>query len=176
MILRKINAVLALLTTLMIMDHAMFHAVWMLSGCSISKSEGGMSFIMFILLILHAVISIVLAILGHKGAEKRKCNGYPSLNRSTVIQRMSGVLMIPLTVLHIAGMVGSLQLPQFIHAILPPLFFAVVLIHVAVSAGRAFITLGIGNARTFKTVDIIMKVICVATLIADVTGFYLCVC
>lgn len=175
MILRKINAVLGLITTLLILDHAIFHAVWMLSGCSIEKSAGGMSMFMFVVMIVHAAVSIVLAVLGHKGAEKRKCNGYPKLNRATIIQRMSGVLLILLTVLHIAGAVGGLKLPKLVCAFLLPLFFTVVLTHVAVSVSKAFITLGIGNARTVKAIDIVMKAICALTLIADVIGFYLCI-
>ena len=38
MILRKINAVLSLFTTVLLMDHAIFLSVWMLSRCSIEKS------------------------------------------------------------------------------------------------------------------------------------------
>jgi hypothetical protein len=38
------------------------------------------------------------------------------------------------------------------------------------------ITLGIGNAKTVKAVDIIVKVLCAVTLVADVVGFYLYLC
>ena len=176
MILRKINACVSLLTTIMLLKHAIFNAVWMLSGCSIEKPVNGMSHIMFVLMMVHAIISIFLGVLGHKGAEKRKCNNYANLNKSTNIQRMSGVFLIPLTVLHIAGTLGFIQPPKLVHAMLPPIFFAVALMHVAISTGRAFITLGIGNARLFKVVDITVKVICGATFIADITGFYLYVC
>jgi hypothetical protein len=57
---------------------------------------------------------------------------------------------------------------------LHPLFFAIVLSHVAISTSKAFITLGIGNAKTIKTIDIVLKVICIATFIACTIGFYLC--
>ena len=53
------------------------------------------------------------------------------------------------------------------------LFFTIVLTHIAISTGKAFITLGIGNAKFIKVVDIVMKVICGATLIAGVIGIYL---
>ena len=43
----------------------------------------------------------------------------------------------------------------------------------AVSAAKAFITLGIGNTKTFKAVNIAVKLLCGITLIADVAGFYL---
>ena len=95
------------------------------------------------------------------------------MNAPTIIQRISGVALIILTVLHIAGTVGILQPPRAVHAILPPLFFTVALMHTAISAGKAFITLGIGNAKVFKAIDITIKVICALTLVADVVGFYL---
>ena len=173
MILRKINAILSLLTTALLMNHAIFHAVWMLSMGTITKNANNMSLILFILMILHAIISIVLAFLGHKGAEKRKCNDYPDMNRTTYIQRASGVLLIFLTVLHIAGTTGILQPPKLVHSILPPTFFAISLIHAAISTSKAFITLGIGNKVFVKTADIMMKLICTITLIAAVAGFYL---
>ena len=175
-ILRKINAVISLLTTLMLLDHAVFHGVWMLSGCKIAKSANSMAKILFILMMLHAFISIILAILGHKGAEKRKCNGYSNLNKLTYVQRTSGLLLIVLTILHILGTVGVMQPPKLVHAILPPLFFAITLMHTAISTNKAFITLGVGNAKTIKVIDILVKVICVLTLIVDVVGFYLYVC
>ena len=124
-------------------------------------------------MIIHAIISIVLAVLGHKGAEKRKCNGYSNLNKPTYIQRASGILLIPLTVLHILGTTGITHTPQVVHAILPPLFFAVCFVHVAISTNKAFITLGIGNATSIKIADALIKAICGITWVADVVGFYL---
>lgn len=173
MILRKINAVLSLIATLLFLDHAIFQAVHMLSEGGIKQSASFMPYILTVTMILHALLSIVLAILGHKGADKRKCEAYPKLNIATNIQRISGVLLILLTALHISEMTGRLQLPPAIYLILTPLFFAVALMHVAVSTSKAFITLGIGNAKTVKAVDIVMKILCAATLIADVVGFYL---
>ena len=122
---------------------------------------------------LHAVISILLGFLGHKGEEKRKCKEYPKLNRSTIIQRMTGIFMILLLGLHIAGAINHFQ-PKILHAILHPLFFIIALMHVAVSSSKAFITLGIGSAKAVKVIDIIIKTICILTIIAGIIGFYLC--
>ena len=173
MILRKINAWLSLFTTLLFLDHAIFHAVWMLSRGTVEKSADSMSGILFVVMMIHAIISIVLAFLGHKGADKIKYKDYPNLNKITYIQRFSGIVLIPLTVLHILGTTGVMQPPQIVHAILPPLFFAICLMHVAISTNKAFITLGFGNARFIKIADVIIKLICGVTLIADVIGFYL---
>ena len=171
--LRKINAGLSLLCTVLLMDHAIFHAVWMLSRGSIPKTASSLPRILFMLMLIHAIISIVLAIRGHKGTEKRKYNGYPYMNLPTYIQRVSGIALILFTTLHIAGTVGLMQPPPVVHAILPPVFFTIALMHTAISTSKALITLGIGNAKLVKIVDIAMKVICAVTLIADVVGFYL---
>lgn len=173
MILRKINACLSLLTTVMLLNHAVFHAVWMLSRGSIEKTANNMPWIMFVLMMLHAIISIILAILGHRGAEKVKAQGYPKLNRATIIQRASGVLLILFTILHISGPAVGIYPPKIIHAIFPPLFFTIALMHVAVSGSKAFITLGIGNAKFIKLSDMVIKLVCGVTLVADIIGFYL---
>ena len=145
----------------------------MLARVSLFKVPTCMPWVLFGVMMLHAILSIVMAFLGHKGAEKRKCNGYAKLNRLTNIQRMGGILLVPLTILHIAGTVGVLQPPPLVHAILPPLFFAITLIHVAISTGKSFITLGVGNSKTIKAIDISMMLICAITLIIDVVGFHL---
>ena len=173
MLQRKINAIISLISTFLLMDHAIFHAAWMLSRGSIEKSASFMSWTLAGLMLIHAFISIDMGISAHANAEKRPCKQYPKMNVSTNIQRISGILLIIFTVLHILGTIGIMQPPKIIHAILPPLFFAIALMHAAISTSKAFITLGIGNARLVKVVDIAMKVICTATLIADVIGFYL---
>ena len=89
------------------------------------------------------------------------------------MQRASGILMILLLAVHILG-ANNYYKPKALHAVLHPLFFAIVLAHVAVSVSKAMITLGIGNAKVIKTVNVIVKVICIATFIACVIGFYLC--
>lgn len=170
--LRKINAIISLLITVLLLDHAIFNAVWMLSMGGMPKNNS-VGWVLFYLMFAHAIMSIVLAVLGHKGAEKRKCNEYKKLNLSTMIQRISGLLLIVFATLHVLGAAGVLRTPKIVHAILPPLFFALSLMHVAVSGSKAFITLGIGNAKFIKIADIVIKVLCALTLIAAVIGFYL---
>lgn len=173
MLLRKINAVLSLLCTLFLLDHAIFHAAWMMSKGTIEKSASSLPRILFTLMMVHAIISIVLAFRGHKGAEKRKCKAYPQMNVATIIQRASGVVLILLAVQHVLGVSGAWPVPPIVHMILPPLFFTVALMHAAISGVKALITLGIGNAKFIKTADIVVKVLCVITIIADIVGFYI---
>ena len=173
MLLRKTNAVISLISTILILVHAIYYAVWMLFRVGIAKMSVYPSQILVVLMGVHAIISIVLAILGHKGAGKEKGNGYPQMNKETHVQRISGILLILLIGVHIAGALNHFQ-PKILHAILHPLFFIIALAHVAVSTSKAFITLGIGNAKAIKIIDIVIKIICVLTIVASIVGFYLC--
>ena len=173
MLQRKINAWLSLLTTVLIFDHAIFTSVWMISRGSIPKSADFLPWILTGLTVVHALISIDLAISGHANAPKGNYKSYPKMNVSTIVQRISGVFMMLFAGLHIADATKLMKPPKVVHLIVPPLFFAVVMVHVAVSTSKAFITLGIGNAKTVKVVDVFVKVLCGITLVAGVIGYYL---
>ena len=173
MILRKINAAFSLLTTALLMDHAIFLSVWMLSRCSIEKSADFMPWMLAALMVVHAILSIILFIKNRKDAEKNKHKKYSKLNKETYAQRITAILIILMMGLHIAGAANHFQ-PKILHAILHPLFFAVALAHSAFSVDKAFITLGIGTAGFIRTVNIVIKMICCATFVAGVIGFYIC--
>ena len=176
MILRKINAVFSLICTILVLGHAISLAVWMLSQGAALRAPSILSRALTVAVAIHAILCIVLMIIAHKGGKKIKGNQYPELNSATIFQRFSGILIIVFSVLHILGAAGITETPQVVHAIVPPLFFTLILAHTAVSTVRAFIALGIGNARFIKCADVVIKTICVATLLADIIGFYLFVC
>ena len=144
---RKVNAAVSLLTMVMLLAHAILLSVWMLSGGRTVKPAGVIGWIAMGLMLTHALISIDLAISAHEETKNRKGKKYPKMNVSTIIQRASGILMVPAAALHIAGATGTMTPPPAVHMIVPPLFFAIVLAHIAVSTSKAFITLGIGNAK-----------------------------
>ena len=174
--LRKINAVVSLITTALLLSHAISLAAWMLSRGSIPKVGSYAARMLASVTLLHAILSIILLASGHKGSKKIKGRVYPKMNLPTILQRVSGVLLLIFTWLHVAGTVGIMQPPQLVHAIVPPLFFLLALAHVAISVSKALITLGIGSAEFIKKADIAVKMLCVITWIADVVGFYLHVC
>ena len=177
MILRKINAILSLITTILLLGHAISIASWMLSRGKIIPFGGhALPRILMVAFVAHALVSIIIMILAHKREKKNKGKSYPKLNAPTMIQRISGVLLILFTFLHVAGAKGIITPPPFIHAVIPTVFFIMVMAHISISASKAFITLGIGNAKFIKRVDIGIKVICGITVIADIIGFYLHVC
>ena len=175
MLLRKINSVLSLITGLLLLDHVIFFSVWMIMRGSIAKSAPVLPRVLVVLTVVHAILSVVILIRNRKSkdAEKSDCKDYPKLNASTYIQRISGVLMLVLLGLHIAGSINHFQ-PQMLHAIMHPIFFAIALVHTGFSTSKALVTLGVGNATVVKAVDVIVKLICAGTFIASVIGFYLC--
>ena len=122
MLLRKINAGLSLLTTLLLIDHAAFMGVWMLSKGGIAQNASKLPRLLFAMMMVHAIISIVLVVRGHKGAEKGKYNCYSKINASTYVQRASGALLICFSVFHILGAIGVFQPPKLVYAIVLPLF------------------------------------------------------
>lgn len=173
MLQRKMNAIISLLATLFLLIHAIGVAIWMLSKGSIPQFMPFASWILAGLMVAHAFIGIDLLISDRLRGETRKYKHYPKQNGTTVFQRVSGILLVLFTALHIAGTAGPLQPPLIIHTIVPPLFFTIALAHTAVSVDKAFITLGIGEAKFVKAVSVVTKVICAATLVASVIGFYL---
>lgn len=173
MLLRKINAIISLLTTLFLLYHAIFISVWMLSKGSIEQSAPVAPWILTGLVGIHAFISIYFAVLSFGEGEKRKVKSYPKMNGATIFQRVSGILLIIFAALHVAGASGAMQPPHIVHTIFPPIFFTIALAHAAISTDKALITLGLGNARIIKVVGVAVKLICAATLIAAIAGVYL---
>lgn len=174
MILRKINAFLSLIASVLLLDHAIFFSIRMLSRGVIPKTVDAIPWILVAIMVIHAVMSIILLILGRKGSKNQQhVNKYLKMNVPTLVQRISGFLMILLLALHIIGAINHFQ-PKLLHAILHPIFFASVLAHVSISVSKALITLGVGNAKVIRIVDIVIGAICGAVLVAGVIGFYLC--
>lgn len=170
---RKINAVFGLLTTVLLLFHSIYFSIWMLSRCSIARFGNSLSQILAAVMAVHVIFSVIIMISGRKGAKGKEHKEYYKLNIETYIQRITGVLIIVLTGLHIAGSADYFQ-PKALHAILQPLFFIAALAHASVSAGRALITLGIGNAKAIGIVNAVMKALCCAIFVAGVIGFYIC--
>ena len=173
MIVRKINAVVGLLTTLLLFDHSIFHAVWMLGRGAVEKSVDIMPWLLMGLMALHAVLSMGIVMLSRGDGNGPVGNAYTKSNVSTIIQKVSGMLLIVLTALHVASAAGPLVLPAVVGAIVTPLFYAVALVHVGFSVSKALITLGVGNVKVIKIVDIAAKAIFASILVFDIVSFYI---
>ena len=173
MLLRKINAIISLLTTILLLAHAILMSVWLISNGSVARSALIVPRILVGLMALHAFISIYFAACSIDDGDRSNVKSYPKMNGATVFQRASGLLLIVLTALHVASAMGAVHMPHIVYVMVFSLFFAISLAHAAISTGKAFITLGIGNAKFVKGVSVVMKVICAATVFADILGLYL---
>ncbi len=118
----------------------------------------------------HAVISVFILFTQADGFRPDK---YPRLNKKTNIQRISGILILLLLFMHFrsfhvledlraAGETSSVRLVIFVQAV----FFAVVILHVAVSFSKALISLGIiTTEQSKKRVDNVVYIISAMALI-----------
>lgn len=174
--LRKFNAGLSLLVTCLLLAHAISLALWMLSRGAIPQPPSPLPRMLTMATVIHALVSIGLLIAGNKDRTSIKGRHYPKQNAPMIIQRVSGVLLLIFSWLHIAGTVGIMTPPPLVHAIVPPVFFTIAMAHVVISTPKAFVTLGIGNAKFIKALSIAIRVLCLVVLIADIAGFYLHVC
>ena len=172
MVLRKINSVISLITTFLVLDHAIFNAAWALSNRTIAKTTV-LSWVLVGFMAVHAILSMSLGMSANRVPVSIDEKSYPKNNVITIIQRVSGMLLIVFTVFHVLGATGVMTPPAVVHAILPTLFYVVCMGHTAISTSKALISLGVGNAKIVKVVDVIVKVICAATLVASIVGFYL---
>ena len=170
-IVKKVNAVLSLLCTVLVIIHGLYDALWMASRGKMPMLSKPFTIALMVVVIIHIILSIISLIVNSKGKTKEE-KTYVKDNIKTIIQRVTGILMLVLLVFHIIGMQNHL-LPHMLHAIVHPVFFLVVYIHTMLSFSKSMITLGIGNAKGIKVMDIIMYIICILLFIVSVVGLYL---
>lgn len=169
MIIKKINAVLSMLTVLLLFAHSTYEIIaysFFIYDVSVVKILAR-SFMT--VAIIHVIISIIILLFFH---EKKLLTKYGKYNWRTLIQRISALAVIVLLAIHIktanyllsdgktmAGIITVL--------IIEFLFFTSVMLHIGSSFSRAMISLGIITAKKTQTrVDIIVSVICIIWLLA----------
>lgn len=121
-----------------------------------------------VLACLHAICGMLVVFLQTDGT---RLDLYPSQNIETVLQRVSAALILPLLILHINTfnlLQTGAQAGQWLWFALilvgQPLFYGTVLIHIAVSVTRAFITLGwLQSLEKKKRIDRVIFILCAAT-------------
>jgi large-conductance mechanosensitive channel len=169
---RKVNAVISLICSCLILIHGSYDALWMMLRGKITTLPKFLPLALIIFVVIHIILSIVTAILGSGGKKNPNSKMYKKENIKTMIQRVFGLLIIILLPPHIIGM-GNHLVPKVLHSIIHPLFFLVVYAHTAISFSKAFITLGIGNAKFIKIVDRLITILCMFIFIASIIGVYL---
>lgn len=168
---RKVNAVISLICTFLILVHGGYDAIWMFMRGKLPNLPKPMAFVLLGFVVIHTVLSIVTAILGSKGKTKKDEKMYAQPNKETLLQRVFGILIVLMMPLHILGMQNHLN-PKILHSILHPILFFVVYGHTGISFNKAFITLGIGNSKLIKVLGIIIRVVCILLFVASCVGLY----
>lgn len=160
---KKINAVLALLTLAALIGHAGTMGVSLWTGwydyalCK-ALARGTVT-----LMTAHALLSIAVFFFCHDGAQTQ----YGGANRGTIIQRGSAIALLVLIHIHTrayahmaTGVPLSVGQTVFFSAA-ELLYFAAIWSHVAVSVSRAAVTLGIArSARAVGRIDRAAWVVC----------------
>ena len=179
MILKKINAILSLLSVAALLLHVGYNSYSYLTlyyNVSLSRWTA-VPFMVFVC--LHAVLGMIIVFTQSDGT---RMDIYKKHNKSTLIQRISAALIFPLLIIHMQTfdllMEFSLTGNWFMFGLmlfLQAVFYAVVFLHVATSFTKAFITLGLlSDMNKKKKIDrvvyILCAVICVFAIIAVVKG------
>ena len=162
--LKKANAVLALLAILIMLMHvgySVFAYLTMYYNPFLSKL---FAWSFMVIACLHAVCGMLAVFLQSDGT---RLDQYPKKNLRTILQRVSAALIFPLLILHIntfALMKGCAErgLKGFVILLIfaEIMFFAVIIIHVATSVTKAFITLGwLTSLKTQKKLDLVFYVL-----------------
>ena len=149
--LKKCNAVLSLLATVLLLAHLGYSCFAYLTFYYNPLLTKLLAIPFMVIVCLHAVCGMSAVFLQSDGTRP---DLYPVQNRATYLQRLSAALIFPLMILHIntfgllqssaeAGKTGFVLLLM----LSGPLFFADILTHTAVSVSRALITLGILSSR-----------------------------
>ena len=165
--LKKINAALGLLSIAAILVH-IGYAVFSYLTFYYNPTLELLTAIPFMVLVcMHAICGMLTVFLQADGT---RLDLYPEQNRRTILQRVSAALILPLLILHINTydlLWSSAEAGQWLWFALlmisQPLFYGVVLTHVAVSVTRGLITLGLltSDSRQ-KYIDRVVYIICAA--------------
>ena len=166
---KKINAVLGIAGSASVLIHIGYVIYAYLTFYYNPLLTNIFGYTTLVLSCLHIILCGVIFFFVHdKGNGMR----YPGLNMRTVIQRVSGVLMMMMLILHIntfkllSSLSGSDRVLFVAVMASQVLFYAFALLHVALSAGNALITLGliqsIGSRRRF---DVFIWLLCAVLFI-----------
>ena len=164
--LKKINAVLGLLTMILLITHSGYMAFcyFIMTYPSLIRA---LSWPLAVAFCLHAMLAMSLVFMNSDGTSLAL---YPGYNKSTVVQRISAAVLFPMLLIHLwnyqllsmIGEAGS-KAALFVFAVVEILFFGTVFTHIAVSFSRALITLGLLTSREKqRTTDKAMIIICAA--------------
>ena len=171
--LKKINAILSLLSVLLLTVHVGYN-IFSYITFYYNPALKLLTAIPFMVVVCgHAICGMCSVFLASDGTDLTM---YRKQNRGTVIQRVSAALIFPLLILHINAFnllktfsSNGQFLLFFLIMFLQVLFFAVIALHIATSFSKAFITLGLlSDMDKKKRIDLITWIVCAVSFVAAV--------
>ena len=149
--LKKLNAVLGLLSILSLLVHVGYTIYTYIAFYYNPVISRATQLPLVLLVLTHAVCGMLILFLYNDGSQPTL---YPKQNRRTIIQRVSAALILPVLFVHFdtfKTMQSSAEAgnttPVYLLMVIETLFFAIVIAHVSTSLTNAFITLGILSSR-----------------------------
>lgn len=169
--LKKVNAVLALLSSFALVLHVSCMSFWMFTDYYNETLIAMVSIPFMVFTCAHAICGMCSVFLLSDGT---RLDVYKRENRQTVIQRITAAVFFPMLIVHIKSMEILIGLSAkqawggfFLLLFIQILFYAVVFAHIAVSFSKALITLGILSGNdTRKKIDRIVIILCVVMFIS----------
>ena len=156
--LKKLNAALSLLSVALLLAHLGYNVYTYLTFRYHPVPVRLLANAASIAICLHAILGMCLVFLMGDGT---RLAGYGRQNLGTVLQRVTAALMFPLLLVHVghyATLMAAAQSGQMGKVAgvlaLEIVFYADVIVHIAVSFSRALITLGwLQKPKTKKVLD-----------------------
>ncbi len=161
---KKINALLSLLTTLALLVHIGYQSYAYLTMYYNPQLKTLTALPFIVLTCVHAILGMSLVFLLGDGT---RLNLYAKINIRTILQRLSAALIFPLLILHLntysllkSTSTDGQWFPFVLLLICQTLFYGVAITHAAVSFSRALITLGwLTTKRRQKKVDLVSYIL-----------------
>lgn len=166
MVLKKCNAVAALLAAILLALHNTLNARMMMLG-RVDESPAVLAYILIGLFGVHMLVSLYVLLFRNEGRKAR----YQNISRGWLIQRITAIAMIPLVLFH-----GFVRAGQFGIGLIPILvvhFFIMLLAytHIPLSVPNALVTLGlIDSTKQHKTARAICWIACALLFLLGLTA------
>lgn len=174
MILKKLNAISALLATLSLCGHLVIMTRSLFTGWYNFSLCKGLAHATMCIVIFHVFLSAVIMFFLHDGTDMKK---YAGQNISTVIQRASALIGVVFLHMHVRSYTFMAThevlspLKSHITGITEVIFVSAILVHVAVSLSKVLISLGIVSSnQVLQRVNKIVYAICLILGIAAATA------
>lgn len=150
--LKKINAVSAILLSIFVLLHIVFMSLLLLGVVEFLPVFGIIGKLLLTVFVTHIIISLCIVFLYSGNGIK-----YPKLNKSTVVQRLSSIILLVLIHFHMRDYFSDnvFVQPSWFGYISEMIFTVLLMCHFIPSIDKGLLSLGINS----KTVSMIMKII-----------------